>query len=77
MKIPKNSAVVGKRIGDLLLPQQSLIALVVDAEGVPRVASNETIIRAEDQIVAVTRRESEDALRAALTSPAPAGTFDR
>jgi hypothetical protein len=52
-----------------------LIALTVDEEGVPRVATNETVIRAEDQVVAVTRRESEDALRAALTDLPPTGTY--
>ena len=75
LKIPKSAAIVGRRIRDLLLPQQSLIALIVDSDGVPRVPGNDTVIRAEDQIVAVTRRESEDALRAVLTSPAPASTY--
>jgi trk system potassium uptake protein TrkA len=75
IKVPKNSAVVGRRIGDLLLPQQSLITLVVDTDGTPRVPTNETVIRAEDQVVAVTRRESEEALRSALTSPAREGTY--
>jgi trk system potassium uptake protein TrkA len=75
IKVPKSAAIVGKRIGDLLLPQQSLITLIVDAEGVPRVPGNDTVIRAEDQIVAVTRRESEDGLRAALTSLPPTGTY--
>jgi trk system potassium uptake protein TrkA len=75
VKVPKSAAVVGRRIGDLLLPQQSLITLIVDAEGVPKVPSNETVIRAEDQVVAVTRRESEDALRSALTSAPRDGTY--
>jgi trk system potassium uptake protein TrkA len=76
VKVPQRASVVGKRIGELLLPQQSLITLIVDSDGTPRVPSNDTIIRAEDQVVAVTRRESEDALRAALTnssSPAAPG----
>ena len=73
LKIPKSAAIVGRRVGDLLLPQQSLITLIVDSEGVPRVPGSDTVIRAEDQIVAVTRRESEDALRAVLTSASPDG----
>lgn len=77
VKVPKNAAVVGQKIGDLLLPQQSLITLIVDAEGTPRVPSNSTVIRAEDQVVAVTRRESGDALRAVLTGGAPAGALGR
>jgi trk system potassium uptake protein TrkA len=77
VKVPKSASVVGQRVGQLLLPQQSLIALIVDSDGTPRVPSNDTIIRAEDQVVAVTRTESEDALRSVLTAPAPAGMFGR
>jgi trk/ktr system potassium uptake protein len=72
LKVPKSAGIVGRRIGDLLLPQHSLITLIVDSDGTPRVPSSDMVIRAEDQIVAVTRRESEDALRSVLTSPAPA-----
>lgn len=77
VKVPRSASVVGKRIGELLLPQQSLITLVVDADGTPRVPSNDTVIRAEDQVVAVTRRESEEALRAVLTNAASPATFGR
>ncbi len=71
VKIPRHSNVVGKRIRDLLLPQQSLIILTVDEEGTPRIPSDETVVRAGDEVVAVTRRESEDALRAVLTGGKP------
>lgn len=69
-KVPPDSAMVGKRIGELLLPQQCLITLIIDEEGVPRVPASDTTIRAGDEVVAVCRRESEDALRAVLTTPA-------
>jgi trk system potassium uptake protein TrkA len=70
VKVPPSSAMVGKRIGELLLPQQCLIALIIDAEGVPRVPTSDTTIRAGDEVVAVTRRESKDALRLVLATPA-------
>ena len=73
VKIPTNSAVVGKRIRDLLLPQQSLMVLIIDTDGAPRTPSPDTIIRAGDEVVAVTATATEDALRAALVSPAPYG----
>ena len=73
VKVPASSAVVGKRIRELLLPQQSLIALMIDAEGVPRVPSSDTVIHAGDQVVAVTRTETEDALRKVLAAPAAYG----
>jgi trk system potassium uptake protein TrkA len=67
VKIPRQSSVVGKRMKDLLLPQESLVILTIDEEGTPRIPSNDTVVRAGDEVVAVTRREAEDALRAVLT----------
>lgn len=75
VKVPASSAVVGKRIRDLLLPQQSLIVLIIDEEGVPRVPSSDTLIRAGDEVVAVTRTEGEDALRAVLAASAAQGPY--
>ncbi len=68
LKIPPTAAVVGKSIRDLMLPHQSLIALIIDRAGVPSVPTSETVLRAEDEVVAVTRTENEAALQAALTS---------
>ena len=68
LKIPPTAAVVGKSIRDLMLPHQSLIALIIDHRGVPSVPTSETVLRAEDEVVAVTRTENEAALQAALTS---------
>jgi trk system potassium uptake protein TrkA len=68
VKIPADSSVVGKRLKELLLPQQSLIILTIDEEGTPRLPSGDTVVRAGDEVVAVTRREAEDALRTVLTA---------
>lgn len=73
VKVPPHSAVVGKKIRELLLPQQSLVSLIIDEDGVPRVPTNETVIRAGDEVVVVTRRENEDALRSVLTAPTGPG----
>jgi len=75
VKVPENSAVVGKRIGDVLLPQQSLIALIVDSDGEPRVPRPDTVLHAGDEVVAVTRTENENALRAVLTASASYGPY--
>lgn len=69
LKIPPESEAAGKRIGDLLLPQQSLIILTVDEGGAPKVPTPDTTIQIGDEIVAVTRLEHEDSLRAILTEP--------
>ncbi len=75
IKVPESSSVVGKRIADILLPQQSLIALIVDEDGDPRVPKSDTVLRAGDEVVAVTRKENEDALRAVLTASAAYGPY--
>ena len=71
VRVPADASVVGKKVIDVLLPQQSLIVLTVDPEGVPRVPTGDTVIHADDEVVAVTRVEHEDALRTILTSPTP------
>jgi trk system potassium uptake protein TrkA len=73
VKIPPDAAVVGRPIRDLLLPHQSLISLIVDADGQPRIPTSETVIHAGDEVVAVTMRETESSLRVALTSPSSVG----
>lgn len=77
VKVPPQSAVVGKKVRDLLLPQQSLVSLIIDEEGVPRVPSSDTVIRAGDEVLVVTRRENEDTLRSVLTAPASSGPGQR
>lgn len=68
VKVPPSAAVVGRRVRDIVLPQQSLIALIIDREGTPRIPGADTVIQEEDEVVAVTPTETQDALRAALTS---------
>ena len=69
LQIPGDSRIVGRKLGDILLPHQSLIALVIDPDGNVRMPTGETILHAEERVVAVTRHETEHQLRAALTDP--------
>jgi trk system potassium uptake protein TrkA len=71
VKIPSSAMVVGKRIKEILLPHQSLVSLIVDSAGQPRVPTSDTVLHEGDEVVAVTMKESEEALRAALTEPPP------
>ncbi|MFC2022447.1 potassium channel family protein [Chloroflexota bacterium] len=66
VKIPPESTTVGKSVRKLSLPQGSKLALVIRKEGKNRVPTLNTIIRAEDRIIALTTLESEEALRTAL-----------
>lgn len=67
MKMPPDAGVVGKRIKELMMPHGTHIILVVGKDGLPRPTSPETMLQAEDEVVAVTSPETEEALRAALT----------
>lgn len=66
MKLPETSPVAGRSVRDVLLPPESLISLVVDPGGVPRIPSGDTRLNAGDALVVVTRKESTQLLREAL-----------
>jgi trk system potassium uptake protein TrkA len=67
VKIPDRSPAVGKALRDLLLPQSAIVSLVVDSGGTAKVPTEDTVIQAEDEVLAVTRPEMEGALRLVLT----------
>jgi trk system potassium uptake protein TrkA len=66
IRLPDTSPVAGRAIREVLLPPESLISLVVDPGGVPRIPSGDTRLSAGDALVVVTRAESLDMLREAL-----------
>jgi len=66
IKLPEMSPVIGRSVREVLLPPESLIALVVDPGGVPRIPSGDTRMHAGDALVVVTRSESREFLREAL-----------
>lgn len=67
VKIPGTSPVVGKQIRDVKLPPESLVPLIISKGKRPRVPNEYTVLQSEDQVLAVTRPESETELRTALT----------
>jgi len=66
VKISPESATVGKAVRELSLPSASILALIIRKEQKPIVPAPDTVLQAEDQVIAVTTPESEEALRAAL-----------
>ncbi|MCD6453643.1 MAG: TrkA family potassium uptake protein [Dehalococcoidales bacterium] len=66
VKIPPESVTIGKRVRELPLPPGSRLALVISQKRGPRVPISDTILQAEDRIIAVTTPEMEEKLRAAL-----------
>ncbi len=66
VRLSETAPVVGYTPRDLLLPQDSFVALIIDSGGVPRVPGADTTLTAGDALVVVTRAESKDRLREAL-----------
>jgi trk system potassium uptake protein TrkA len=66
LKITTGSSTVGKAVRDLALPPESSLVLIIPAEGSARAPQTGYILRAGDQIIAVTPAASEEALRAIL-----------
>ena len=68
IRVPREAITVGKQVKQLLLPQGSLLCLVI-SEGTPRLPTPDTTIHADDILVAVTSLDTEESLRSALTEP--------
>jgi trk system potassium uptake protein TrkA len=71
VRIPNDAVSVGRQVGQMLLPQGSLLCLIIDSEGTPRLPTPTTMIHAEEIVLAVTSVEAEEALRNALTASTP------
>jgi trk system potassium uptake protein TrkA len=66
VRIPDDSPTVGRRLTEIRLPPESVIAVVANERGA-MVPTAETVLRGGDELVAVARVENETALRQALT----------
>jgi trk system potassium uptake protein len=67
ISLPDKSPVVGQQLKEVLLPQGSLIILVVDREGTPRLPTAEMVLHGGDEVIAITREDTEGMLRTVLT----------
>jgi trk system potassium uptake protein TrkA len=67
VRIPPTSAVVGKKIRDISLPQNSLIILLIRQDERIQLPTSTTALEAGDRVVVVGDRSSEERLHQALT----------
>ena len=67
IRVPAGSPAVGKALGELSLPDGTLISLIVRASGSAMVATADAVVQADDEIIAVTRPELKGALHNVLT----------
>ena len=66
IKIPPEATTVGKAIKELSLPPRSTLSLIIRKRVKPIIPKANTILQADDQIIAVTTPESEEKLRTTL-----------
>lgn len=67
VKVPPDSDVVGKKIGSFRMPKGSVVLLVIGKEKGPFIPTDDTVLEAEDEVVAITTAENEDTMRAILS----------
>jgi len=67
IRLPERGPAVGLHLKELMLPEGSLIILLVDNEGTPRLPRPESVLRGNDEVIAITRGNTEEALRRVLT----------
>jgi trk system potassium uptake protein len=70
IQLPPRSPLAGRQLKEVDLPPGSLIVLLVDTEGTPRLPTLETVLRGGDEVIAITRGETEERLRRILTGEA-------
>jgi len=66
VKIPPDSPTIGKKVKELSLPEGSILTLIIRQQGKPKVPTADTVLQANDQIIAVTTPETEESLRTLL-----------
>ena len=71
LHVQKGSEADGKLIRDLQLPPQTIICLVADMNGAPRVPTGDTVLQPGDEVIAVAAEESEPELRRLVSLPFP------
>ncbi|MFH1559864.1 MAG: TrkA family potassium uptake protein [Chloroflexota bacterium] len=70
IRIPPDAAVVGQVLGQVPIPDGSLISFIVKKDGTIFVPNTEAVLGPEDEVVVITTVEGEEALREALTGAA-------
>ena len=69
VKIPATVGTDRRNLGDMELPEDTFTALIITREGTISVPTEETKIKAGDEIIVVTPTAAEEAVRDALITP--------
>ena len=67
IRIPSDAAVIGRSLGQVSLPADSLISFIVKRNGTLLPPDQDAVLASDDEVVAITTTDSEEILREALT----------
>lgn len=67
IRILPDSPVVGSRVGDVHLPSESILSLIMGSQKKPMVPVEDTVIEASDWVIAVVKTEDKEKLHAIFT----------
>ena len=70
IRIPSDAAAVGRSLGEVDLPADSLVCFIVRRNGTLQPPDSDAVVESDDEVVAVTTTEDEDLLRDVLTGMA-------
>ncbi|MDD2251846.1 MAG: TrkA family potassium uptake protein [Dehalococcoidales bacterium] len=65
--IPSSSAVIGKAVSEISLPEGAMVALIIRRDSTPVLPQDGVLIEEGDQVIAAISPENEPLLRSALT----------
>jgi len=66
IKISANSKAVGKKLKSFHMPEGSAVLLIISKDKSPRMPTDDTILESEDDVIAITSAENEEAIRSVL-----------
>ena len=67
LKVPDDSQAVGKKMGELVIPEGTQVCLVVGKAG-PQIPTEDTVVEADARVVAAVKPDREEEFRQALTA---------
>jgi len=70
VEVPDGAQSIGKTLGEITLPEDTKITAVINQDGFPKAVSDETVLDANDQVVALIAADDAEALLEALTREA-------
>lgn len=65
LHVQEGSTAAGRALRSLPLPPQTVISVIIGADG-PRIPDGDTVLHAGDEVIAVIRQESQEALHALM-----------